>query len=467
MDLSSVKQLDEQLLSIAPAHKTSYLLFLAGYLSSEWLTTVGSLCSVDPEHYQRHLRYLARQPYFSVPPLPSAAENIITLRFVTLGFRHPTGSSQRHIDRLRSDGIKDMDTYFHNLKRNRETQVKIGDSIVRRYSVHDERYFSIEQEISISINRIGRNWIALIWLDAGNDLSESLHGPWLTEDSSIEPSRMSRWKEVFLPTIRHRPRLALRSKRYALPPEEQYHSGHLPQVAALLRKDYGKYLDTKLIQIDPFYALHEIFSFSAASELQYLNLIDEKLGPETGWAILDEEIPSLSNLLYNREVLHTHIQQLKENIETIKCRGCNQWPRALTNSDLGRKADEAANILLRDFEYLLTKAENLSKRCDAGMAVVMNNANLAESRRAIAQASRVSKLTLLAFFYVPLSFTSSFFGMNFAQFGTSSTLGIWLWFAVSAPVLVLSFIFYQWDVPGFIKRSLIYYKMKRWFYRVW
>jgi hypothetical protein len=462
----------------------SHLLFLAGYLSSEWLTTVGSLCSVDPEHYQRHLRYVARQSYFSVPSLPSAAENIITLRFITLGFRHPTGSSQGHIDRLRSDGIKDMDTYLHHLKINRDAHVKVGDSIVRRYSVHDETHFSIEQEISISINRIGRNWIgrssilmlyqhtnfppALIWLDAGNDLSESLHGPWLTEDASKEPSRISRWKANFLPTIRHRPRLALRSKRYALPPEEQCRSGQLPQVAGLLRKDYGKHLDTKLMQMDPLYALHELFSFSAASELQYLNLIDEKLGPETGWAILTEETPSLSNLLYNRDILLSHIQQLKENIETIKCRGCNQWPRALANSDLGKKADEAANILLRDFEYLLNKAENLSKRCEAGMAVVMNNANLAESKRAIAQAGRVSKLTLLAFFYVPLSFTSSFFGMNFSQFGTSSTLGIWLWFAVSAPILVLSIIFYQWDVTGFIRRSLIYYKMKQWWrYRVW
>lgn len=52
-----------------------------------------------------------------------------------------------------------MDAYLHNLKRNRETHLKIGDSIVRRYSVHDEKHFSIEQEISISISRIGRNWI--------------------------------------------------------------------------------------------------------------------------------------------------------------------------------------------------------------------------------------------------------------------------------------------------------------------
>jgi Mg2+ and Co2+ transporter CorA len=221
------------------------------------------------------------------------------------------------------------------------------------------------------------------------------------------------------------------------------------------------------MQNDPFYALHELFSFSASSELQYLNLIDEKLGPEMGWAILAEETPSLSNLLYNREMLQTHIRQLKENIEIIKCRGSNHWPHALIDSDMSRKADDAANLLLRDFEFLLAKAENLSKRCDAGMTVVMNNANLAESKRAMAQASRVSKLTLLAFFYVPLSFTASFFGMNFSQFGTSSTLGIWLWFALSAPVLVLSFIFYQWDIAGFIGRSRIYYKVKQWCRRIW
>lgn len=82
----------------------------------------------------------------------------MTLRFITIGRRRPTGNSQHHIDRLRQDGVQGMATYEHSLKLNRE-QVKTGDSIVRRYSVHDEEYFSIEQEVSISLNYFDRQWV--------------------------------------------------------------------------------------------------------------------------------------------------------------------------------------------------------------------------------------------------------------------------------------------------------------------
>lgn len=283
----------------------------------------------------------------------------------------------------------------------------------------------------------------------------------------MEERRRSRWKTTFLPTIRHHPRLALKSKKYALPQEDYGRSGDLSQVASLLRKDYGKLLNTDLVKLDPFYALHELFAFSASSKLQFLNLVNEKLGPETGYAILAEETPSLSNLLYSQEMLCEHIQRLKENIETIKCRGSSQWPHAPNNSVLGTKASEAADLLLRDFEYLLAKAEILSKRCVTGMSVIMNNANIAESKRAIVQARRISKVTLLAFFYVPLSFTSSFFGMNFKQFGTSTTLNVWVWFAVSAPMLFLSFCFYKWDIPAFIRRSLLFQQTKLLLRRIW
>ncbi len=156
--LVSPAQLTELLRSRRSGQSKSYLLFLVGYPSSEWLATIGSLFQVDPEHYHRHLMFSPSQPYFSTPSLPSAAENIMTLRFITIGRRRPTGNSQHHIDRLRQDGVQGMATYEHSLKLNRE-QVKTGDSIVRRYSVHDEEYFSIEQEVSISLNYFDRQWV--------------------------------------------------------------------------------------------------------------------------------------------------------------------------------------------------------------------------------------------------------------------------------------------------------------------
>lgn len=289
----------------------------------------------------------------------------------------------------------------------------------------------------------------MILLDAGNNLSESLRGPWLTEEDRVDDTR---WKTTFLPTIRHRPKLALKSKKYALPTDEQGRNGELAQAASFLRRDYGKLLEWPLMKVDPFYALHELFEFSASSELQFLNLIEDKLGPETTYEILAKAIPSLSNLLYHLEILQAHARRLTETIQKIKCRGNSQWPHAPEDTDLDKKAKESANILLRDYEFLLAKAQLLADRCEKGMGVIMNNANIAESKRAIIQAERVSKLTLLAFFYVPLSFTASFFGMNFKQFSIGPYLGLWVWFAASVPVLILSFLFYKWDVAAFMGR---------------
>lgn len=93
----------------------------------------------------------------------------------------------------------------------------------------------------------------------------------------------------------------------------------------------------------------------------------------------------------------------------------------------------------------------------------MNNANLAESRRAMLQARKVGKLTLLAFFYVPLSFTTSFFGMNLEEFGTSTTIANWVWVCVSVPIFVLSVVFYIWDIPAFFRKfGLLKGVQRRW-----
>lgn len=168
----------------------------------------------------------------------------------------------------------------------------------------------------------------MIYLDAGHDLSESLPGPWLAaDDRHALPGRAAARRTTFYPTIRHRPLLALRPTKYTLPSDEQNNHGDFPQGATLLQRNYGGSLDAQLMNLDPFYALHDLFSFSASSELQFLNLIESKVQPETGYAILSLEKPSLSNLLYSQEILQAHMQRLRENIETIKLRGGPNWPR--------------------------------------------------------------------------------------------------------------------------------------------
>lgn len=147
--------------------------------------------------------------------------------------------------------------------------------------------------------------------------------------------------------------------------------------------------------------------------------------------------PTLSNLLYNSQALDRHIEHIKESLRIIKSNKLTTWPRGRLDPDLFQKSNTAKEDLITDYEHLLSRCHFLSQKCQKGMQVVMNNTMIMESEKAIAQAERVQKLTRLAFVFTPLSFTASFFGMNFVELG-QGTLNIWVWLAVSIPVLAIS-----------------------------
>ena len=210
-------------------------------------------------------------------------------------------------------------------------------------------------------------------------------------------------------------------------------------------------LDSALMARDPFYALNELFTFCAYSEVQLLNLMESKLSDETGFALLAKNSTQLSNLLYTQDILEAHTRRLRDNIETIKARGHFDWPRA-SKHGMEQKADAAAMSLLKDYQALLFRAEALSARCQRGMNVVLNNAMIAESKRAITQAIEVTKLTRLAFLYIPLSFTTSFFGMNLKPIAGGSH-PMWLWLVVSVPILAISVFALLYDISALCTRT--------------
>jgi hypothetical protein len=142
------------------------ILFLNGHPSPQWLNAIGGRFCVDPEFYQRHLDFraaISRPDYFTLPALPSASETMARLRITTIGYRQPRlGFSahqhpQRYLDRLRSEAAKGMTQYENTLRM--EDKWKTGDSIIRDFAIHDTEHFTIEQDISICIDRIGHGWI--------------------------------------------------------------------------------------------------------------------------------------------------------------------------------------------------------------------------------------------------------------------------------------------------------------------
>ncbi|MCJ1265321.1 hypothetical protein MMC22_005197 [Lobaria immixta] len=449
-----------------PGEKTHSVVFLRGLPSPMWLSTIGGIYRVDPEFFQRHLEFwsaVGRIDYFPLPSLPSTSGKMIELTYISIGQRETPGRNHRprEINSMRQASHKAMSKYIHDINTHMETGAAPGNSIVRRFDILDETHFAIEQRISIYMDQNGHNrtstcsprqaqndllisYTALIWLDTGRNLAHGPAGPWV--DFS---DRRGINQSVFYPTIQILPSVALKSHLLsanptAAAPAEP--SSPFAQSSALLTSEYAKTLDKKFIVNEHFYALHELFLFCAFSHSQYLNIIESKLNSETAFHASSDQIEDQSNILYRQRMLEAHANHLRTTIAVIKAFGGLSKPEQLegeeTTDTVPRRATKS---LLIDYQHLLSRTERLSTQCQAQMTLLMNQAMIAESTKAIQQAKEVTKLTRLAFVFVPLSFTASICGMNLWPFIRDGP-SLWVWFALSAPFLLLSFLVMLFDI---------------------
>ena len=276
-------------------------------------------------------------------------------------------------------------------------------------------------------------------------MSQGPKGPLLTER---DQKALLPWTTLY-PVVQHRPHIAITAKDSDAA-DRVVADRRYPQSASLLAENYVEFSDMRILSKDPFYALNNLFRFTAQSEALALSTLEVIIDADARVESANHEWSTLSNLLFFQSLLKEHEMRLRENIEVIKRRGHQSWPHiSSSEGSLYAKAEAAAEALLKDFEYLLERAKSLAERCTQGTNIIMNNAMLTESKRAIKQAEEVGKLTRIAFFYIPLSFTTSFFGMNFKQLATDN-LSIWIWFIVSGPVLGLSVCFFLWDYRAFL-----------------
>jgi CorA-like Mg2+ transporter protein len=248
-----------------------------------------------------------------------------------------------------------------------------------------------------------------------------------------------------LPTIQYRSRIALKreptTNNHASPdhPTAEQNPLSLPQNAACLASDYGRSLRPEIMECDAFYALDELFRFAIASESQFLEMMKHKIKAATitGGGGRIEDLDAALDLIED------HRQYISENLETVRAGGHPNWPKA--PEKLRKRASAARERLEGDYEYLLNYAERLAEKCIEGITIMMNDAMLRQSQRAIEQTNATMKLTLLAFIFAPLSFTTSFFGMQVREIENKG-ISLWVWFLFTFVLLVMSFCFWKWRV---------------------
>ncbi|OCK76178.1 hypothetical protein K432DRAFT_408394 [Lepidopterella palustris CBS 459.81] len=424
------------------------LLFMRGYPSPQWLMEIGPKYKVDPDLYQRHMQFEVTDTQgrddFTLSSLPSSAGRVFQLPVSTICSKVTVGRSRGSEDLgpLRRANVEALTKYYGNLKQT----ARIGDSIVRRYGVISKQFSVLEQTISINIVQQGNGWNAIIWLDNGRDLSQSVPGPW------CPPPSIRSWETHFHPIIQHRPYIALQPHQAPNPsPSPTSHRWEASQNASLLPLSYGSTLDRTIMLHDALYALTELFQFAAFSEVQFLNMLRSLLTRELAGGAQDSH--AVANLRYMKRLVDEHASRTAQTIALLAARADVDWPRARDAAQRAQ-ADKSASLLHRDFLALEQDARSISAACQQGIEAIVSRQVFLESAKVVDNAERVRRLTLLATVFIPLSFTTSLFGMNFEQFGTGK-LSVWVFVPASVVVVALSFGMYYFHGCDSFRRKRV------------
>ncbi|KAL8823167.1 MAG: hypothetical protein Q9191_006110 [Dirinaria sp. TL-2023a] len=435
IDLFTSDQVQKHDAIPAQDQNVSKLFFIRGHASRQWLASLGARYRLDPEFFRRHREFVPSLDHYDLPTLPSASLHIITLRIMTI-YKRKLALSAFAVRKSREDAEQIVRKHQQNLG----IRGIDGESIIRRLSFPDETHFTVEQAITCCGKKRSGGWQAFIWLDSGRNLVDQffLNGrfnPSLGLDADVH----------CVPVIQHQRKIALTEQDSPRLDQESLHTTRLPksfQSSSVLPFQYGSFLDPQVMAADLMYSLTDLFSFAAHSECQFLNMLEIHIAKTTK-CTKDEMELALDDLKYIKSLLEDRIEYLSEILICVRKRGDPRWPRATQQAHVA-VVDDALKALEGDFDHLLQRSKNLSTRCTEGASMITNGAMLEESKKAMHQAKRLNRLSLLAFFFLPLSFATSVFGMNFKQFGQGD-LSVWIFPLVLIPIFTVSILLTFWD----------------------
>jgi hypothetical protein len=133
------------------------LIFIRGFISPSWVSTIGSKYNIDPEFFRRHMDFLSAsidRHAYSFPSLASSSNNIFRLCVSTLLHRDDFGGQD--LQSQRSGQSTELGTY--KIQQLGSTRVSCGDSLVREYSTLCSCFSVIEQWISLCVTKTDKGW---------------------------------------------------------------------------------------------------------------------------------------------------------------------------------------------------------------------------------------------------------------------------------------------------------------------
>ncbi|KAJ3541339.1 hypothetical protein NM208_g4656 [Fusarium decemcellulare] len=417
--------------SVFPEKDSFALLLLQGYPSPDWINILGARFNIEPEFFQRHLSLSPDMRHPTARLIPSYNSNMASLPITTIGFGQCDGSlagghDQGNLEKLRRTESARMRDYTSKLASLSSPSLVPGDPIVRDYHVHSSGYFSLRQNVSLHFHPLkhGRGWIGIIWDDGNSEGCGFLKGPWMNGGM-----QENSWRVKLLSAAIYKPGTTAIS-------QEMKGRANLTRVSSMSRMElilsnYDKKVDLRRASQNPFYALSPFFEPSLSTETRVLDIIDAEIQEELKHSrLIGDDEPTLSNLLYNQQVLKRQIRELRGLVCFMEALDKHPWTGECTAPQVSDPDNGTITAMLGDYRAILTHAQSLVEDCNQGMTVVAHNATIQESRKAIYEARGVTKLTRLAFIFIPASFVTAVFSMSVKELNENDGPPIWTWVVV-------------------------------------
>jgi len=222
-------------------------------------------------------------------------------------------------------------------------------------------------------------------------------------------------------------------------PQPSFHNyvpvPQLPSTSLYLEMvNYYSCLSTKeaqVIRADSFSAIHHILRFIAAEWLNVSHIIDceltkldyNKENSMSGFTSLQEEV----NVLHMwRRRCARYGNMLRRSEELCSHRGPVSWPKL--------HDPEALDLITTDFQAVQDKFKRMEANAEKQISTVFAKISVQAGEESIKEARRVTRLTVVATIFLPMSVVASIFSMN-GRFALDGDRG-WMYLVVALPLVV-------------------------------
>ncbi|GAB1319271.1 Magnesium transport protein CorA [Madurella fahalii] len=411
----------------------SHLTVTEGLLAPESIGILGEMYQIRPEFFIDHLELNndthtpnARKGRYALPNLPSRRDNIIHVRFMLMlqvsSEAHPfsTAPASRLERRIKLEDKRRV--YEQRLFGLRH----YGATRIRALHVHTERWLTVEQLVSFSVKREGKNWHGLLLVDGGRE-SDRVDPPWAEYVRPGDPNA------GFAPVVPYN--LPIMGNGGAGPQDgrrvqPKQHRPYHPAMDILLAVSSPGH-EAQLLAEDPFYILSRIYHEAARTRIQLLNFIESDIiecsAANSRSASRDlQQSRAVDQLLFNLQLIRRVERFCKEDLGSIARLGSASWPRTERLAEM----EQIQRELQGDYDYLIERCGSLALQCQAASNALVGLAQWMDAQDGIRESRNLADLTFLAFLFIPLNYISSCLSMNVT--GIAEGVSVWVWGATSA-----------------------------------